>query len=59
MDTKEELIKIRLAEIAILIKNGQKASKFQAEIDILLGTELAERNSDAEQVYEDYRRGNE
>lgn len=47
----------RLAEIAKLIKAGASPKKFEKEIDKLLGTEMEERDEEAEAKWEnDYRK---
>jgi hypothetical protein len=47
----------RLAEIAKLIKAGASPKKFEKEIDRLLGTEMEERDEEAEAKWEnDYRK---
>ena len=45
----------RLSEIAKEIKGGAKPKDFQLEIDLLLGTELKERSTEAEIAYENER----
>ena len=50
----------RLDEIALAIKRGEDPSKFEAEMNRLLGTEMEDRDSEVEAVFEDsYRRGTE
>lgn len=50
-------VKKRLDEIATAIKGGAPAGKFQKELDKLLGTEMEERDHDAEARWEEsYRR---
>jgi hypothetical protein len=50
----------RLAEIAKLIKAGAAPKKFEKELDRLLGTELEERDEEAEEKWEaEYRKGRE
>ena len=59
-DNLDEIqIKIRLNEIAILIKSGHKPEKYQNELDLLLGTQLSDRNLEAESTYEATRVSNE
>jgi hypothetical protein len=53
MDPNE--VNKRLLEIAQEIKNGAKATDFQLEMDVLLGTEMTERSTEAEIVYENQR----
>ena len=53
MDPNE--VNKRLSEIAAEIKGGADPKDYQLEIDILLGTELKERSTEAEIVYENQR----
>lgn len=51
-------IQQRLEEIAAAIRAGANPNKFQKEMDQLLGTEMAERDSEAEAHWEEsYRNG--
>jgi hypothetical protein len=45
----------RLEEIAKEIQGGARPRDFQLEIDVLLGTEMAERSVEAEAAYENQR----
>lgn len=50
-------VKKRLDEIAKLIRGGANPKKFEKEIDRLLGTELEERDEEAEEKWEnEYRK---
>ena len=53
MDPNE--VNDRLLEIALAIKRGAKWQDFQLEMDVLLGTEMTERSTEAEIVYENQR----
>lgn len=48
----------RLEEIARLVKAGASPRKFEKEIDRLLGTEMEERDPDAEERWEKSYRSN-
>jgi hypothetical protein len=51
-------VKKRLEEIAAAIAAGADPKKFDKEMDQLLGTELPERDAEAEERWENsYRRG--
>jgi hypothetical protein len=51
-------IKKRLAEIAAAMERGEPRKKFEKELDKLLGTEMPERDEDAEEKWEsEYRNG--
>lgn len=51
-------VKERLEEIARLIKAGASPKKFEKEMDQLLGTELEDRDPDAEERWENSYRSN-
>jgi hypothetical protein len=51
-------IKKRLDEIGRLIKAGAKPSQFEKELNQLLGTEMEERDPEAEKRWEDSYRQN-
>ncbi len=46
-------VKKRLDEIARAIAGGADPSKFEKEMDALLGTEMEERDHEAEATWED------
>jgi hypothetical protein len=53
-------VRERLDEIARAIKRGDDPAKFEKELNRLLGTEMEERDQEAEALFEDdYRRGSE
>jgi len=51
-------VRKRLDEIGRLIKAGAKPSTFEKELNRLLGTELEERDPDAEERWENLYRNN-